>query len=221
MQSSDQCKIHECGKPVTARGWCNKHYRRWVETGSTDARPHHYPATCTAPGCERKYLASGWCSLHWSRMKNHGSLELPPQKPVPFEDRFWPKVDITGFCWLWNAATDKAGYGVVNLGGGKVNRAHRVAYELLVGPIPAGLHLDHLCRVRRCLNPDHLEPVTPRVNMARGFAPMAIAARTLTCKRGHSLQDAYLRPDNGGRQCRACIQIRSRKDWRDSTEQAS
>lgn len=84
--------------------------------------------------------------------------------------RFWAKVDIDppSGCWLWTGAVDEAtGYGRFWTADG-LGYAHRIAHELFVGPIPAGLDIDHLCRVRRCVNPAHLEPVTRRENLLRG-----------------------------------------------------
>ena len=82
------------------------------------------------------------------------------------EERFWSHVDITEDCWLWTASTN-FGYG--QFYAHKRNyRPHRYAYELLVGEVPDGLVLDHLCRVRHCVNPAHLEPVTHRTNINRG-----------------------------------------------------
>lgn len=176
---------------------------------------------CTVTGCDRPYRARGWCATHWWRMKHHGSLDTPPKTIIPLEDRFWPKVEATGFCWLWRGAIDNAGYGVVNVGGRRVNRAHRVSYEILVGPIANGLHLDHLCRVRHCLNPDHLEPVSPAENMRRGFAPAARVAATDLCGRGHSMADAYVRPGNGYRMCRVCQEARRKKRNHDRSKRAA
>ena len=85
-------------------------------------------------------------------------------------ERFWAKVvnDTETGCWLWSGATT-TGYGRFHLAMGlPLVVAHRFAYETLVGPVPAGLDLDHLCRVRRCVNPAHLEPVTRRENLMRG-----------------------------------------------------
>ena len=81
--------------------------------------------------------------------------------------RFWPKVDLTLDCWLWTACTTR-GYPTFSENGTNV-RGHRWAYEHFVGPIPDGLHLDHLCRTPLCVNPDHLEPVTPAENTRRSF----------------------------------------------------
>jgi hypothetical protein len=88
------------------------------------------------------------------------------------EDRFWPKVDQSGgpdSCWPW-LNRRKDGYGMFSRDRVTQVRAHRVAYELVVGPIPAGLTLDHLCVVRHCVNPAHLEPVTAIENVVRGHA---------------------------------------------------
>jgi len=80
--------------------------------------------------------------------------------------RFWSKVDCAD-CWEWTACTDGDGYGRFNIGG-RPWRAHRVSWALLVQDLPKGLYVDHLCRNRRCVNPDHLEPVPPVVNTKRG-----------------------------------------------------
>jgi hypothetical protein len=86
--------------------------------------------------------------------------------------RFWAKVEKTDGCWFWRARIIATGYGSFSLDGRKV-MAHRFAYELLVGPIPEDLELDHLCRVRHCVNPAHLEPVTHRENILRGMRAAA------------------------------------------------
>lgn len=121
-------------------------------------------------------------------------------------DRFWAKVDASGDCWLWLGSVHRTGYGSFwSPDEQRVVGAHRFAYELLVGPIPEGLQIDHLCRVRRCVNPDHLEPVTERVNILRGASPSAQAARRVLCKAGHPLDDREVtRLQAGRRLCRPC-----------------
>lgn len=121
-------------------------------------------------------------------------------------DRFWSKVDADGDCWEWTASVNvRHGYGQFHWKG-RPHRAHVLAWESLVGPVAEGHELDHRCRNRRCVNPDHLEPVTRRVNTLRSpTAPTAINARKTHCIRGHALRgtNLYVRP-NGHRNCRSC-----------------
>jgi hypothetical protein len=120
--------------------------------------------------------------------------------------RFWSRVDREAplGCWDWVAGKLSSGYGSFRTGN-RAHVAHRYAYEALIGPIPDGLQLDHLCRNRSCVNPDHLEVVTQRVNLARGVSPPAINARKTHCSRGHEFTDenTYRSPD-GYRGCRTC-----------------
>lgn len=124
-----------------------------------------------------------------------------------FAELFWSKVDKNGAngCWLWTGARLPKGYGIVAIHRPKPTtaKAHRVAYELLVGPIPAGLVIDHLCRVPSCVNPSHLEPVTNRENLLRGNGKSMVAHRLNRCGNGHSLADAYV-DGLGRRRCRDC-----------------
>ena len=103
-----------------------------------------------------------------------------PQKTV--EERFWEKVNKSApnGCWEWTAGLFATGYGGFQYGGRPV-AAHRWAYEALVGPIPEGLELDHLCRNRKCVNPAHMEPVTHKENTLRGEGPTAQNAKKQAC----------------------------------------
>lgn len=113
-------------------------------------------------------------------------------------------------CIIWTGAVTSAGYGSLWRGKGTA-LAHRVVYEEARGPIPAGMTLDHLCRNRRCVNPDHLEPVTNRENILRGTSPSAIHARKTHCPKGHPYDLANTRiRSNGARACRTCDQ----RAWR-------
>lgn len=120
------------------------------------------------------------------------------------EERFWSKVDKTNSCWFWASSMYPDGYGQFWLKPRKV-RAHRFAYELLVGPIPEGMVLDHLCRRRDCVNPEHLEPVTNRQNLMRGIGISSRNARAIKCIHGHpfSPENTHVAKD-GKRVCRTC-----------------
>lgn len=133
------------------------------------------------------------------------------------EDRFFKYVEKTESCWNWTASLRK-GYGRFSIKGESV-AAHRYSYELLVGKIPKGLHLDHLCRNRRCVNPAHLEPVTLQENLRRGegnASATKVSAynrrNKMTCRHGHlyDSMNTYHRPD-GGRDCKQCRSNRSLK----------
>ena len=111
------------------------------------------------------------CVMHDSRWQRYGDLTRGRLRRGTAEERFWPKVDKTETCWIWIGAIGTGGYGNFWVGPDRLSdrmRAHRFAYESMVGPIPEGLDLDHLCRNRACVNPAHLEPVTRRVNLRRG-----------------------------------------------------
>ena len=117
-------------------------------------------------------------------------------------ERFLSKVQVdpdTG-CHVWTAYLDRQGYGKFSANGRMV-LAHRFAYEQKRGAIPSGLQIDHLCRNRSCVNPDHMEPVTPRENMARGTNQAAFMAGTGRCRLGHTT--IYVDPQ-GFRACAVC-----------------
>ena len=120
-------------------------------------------------------------------------------------ERFWSKVDVSApnECWEWTAGRNSTGYGTFRIGR-DMRGAHRVAYELSVGPIPEGLQIDHLCRNVTCVNPAHLEPVTQRENSLRGVSPAAVNATKTHCPKGHEYTPENTEMDSGGRRCRIC-----------------
>lgn len=125
--------------------------------------------------------------------------------------RLSSKINVqTDGCWLWTAYCAPNGYGICWLNApGKL--AHRVVYQLLVGPIPPGLDIDHLCRVRNCVNPHHLEPVTRRENLRRG---VGVSSAMTHCRRGHPFdEDNTYWIDATRRQCRACKRERQRRSY--------
>jgi hypothetical protein len=184
--SKGECGIDDCGKPVDVRGWCRAHYRRWQRYGDP--------------------------------------LGLPPRALITVEDRLWPRVDKNGSvpacrpdlgpCWIWTGA-QAAGYGVIWVDRRNVG-THRVSYELLVGPIPEDLVLDHLCRNALCCNPAHLEPVADGVNILRGISPFALNAAKTHCPKGHRYdeQNTYHEPGRKGRQCKTCVRERQQEEAR-------
>lgn len=125
-------------------------------------------------------------------------------KPTAPPLRFWSKVHKTSSCWIWFAGKNQKGYGLFHVSSGKTQAAHRFSWEQLNGPVPKGLELDHLCRVRHCVNPAHLELVTHVENVRRGDAGINMASKT-HCPQGHPYDEknTYVH-NNGGRACRKC-----------------
>lgn len=141
-------------------------------------------------------------------------VEIAPSKvsqpPINASEsaRFWPKVRITEQCWLWVGAKDSNGYGrftrqfAKRLGYPTPDYAHRISYTNLVGQVPSGMELDHLCRNPGCLNPAHLEAVTHSVNILRATS----RENKTHCKRGHAYTEENTRRDKAGRKiCRVCM----------------
>ena len=133
---------------------------------------------------------------------------------LPMPDRFWSKVNKAGPipecrpdlgpCWTWTGGLS-GGYRSFWDTPSRVVKAHKWAYENEVGPVPAGLELDHLCRTPSCVRPSHLEAVPHRTNVLRGIGPSAQHARLIHCKRGHEFAPETTRTSRGKRECRICI----------------
>ena len=164
------CKADGCAvTKLKAFGLCNTHYMRLKRQGSTAdplPRPVNY---CSTSGCAKACKGDGLCEKHYMRQYRHGDPEttLYQRDAGPDETRWLAKVEVQSpGCWVWQTGLSN-GYGSYSPGG-KSKQAHIYVYELLVGPVPEGLELDHLCRVTACVNPDHLEPVTHLVNVHRG-----------------------------------------------------
>ena len=135
-------------------------------------------------------------------------------------DKYNKKINRTENCWLWTGEIDGKGYGVITISS-KRKRAHRIIYELLVGKIPEGLQIDHLCRVRNCVNPNHLEPVTQAENKRRNV-PFRKEVLKTHCKNGHefSEQNTKIRMRNGNpwRVCKKCKVITQVKYFKKKTD---
>jgi hypothetical protein len=171
---------------------------------------------CSVPECTMPRKGNGLCNTHYQRVLKRGTTDLPPR--LTREERFWVKVDkngplpefrpALGPCWLWTASLDRKGYG--KFADGKIDgktkmvQAHRFAYDLVKGSSPEGLDLDHLCRVRHCVNPAHLEPVTRRVNLMRGQTLPARQVMFTHCPQGHPYDEENTYWYGNNRKCRKC-----------------
>lgn len=223
------CKIEGCGKRVGGRGWCQMHYRRWQKFG--DPMPDVPPkrtkpeGPCRADGCSIGQVTMGYCNKHYQRLMKHGDVNHVSQIRSDNVARFWAYTDTSGgedACWPWHSP-DKNGYGSIFLNNSEKRYmlAHRFAYELLVGPIPEGLVIDHTCHRptecdlgtscphRRCCNPRHLEAVTTAVNNHRGNTWSGRNIRKTHCPQGHPYDEENTRRFNGVRVCRTCANAKT------------
>lgn len=119
------------------------------------------PNLCPIPDCNEAQESWNLCAEHLRLAVEHGTKKLMLMRPL--RERFWEKVDKSGDCWTWTGSMKSNGYGNIGVHG-KALYAHRVSYELHVGPIPRGLLIDHLCHNRACIRPEHLRAVTMKQN---------------------------------------------------------
>lgn len=176
------CKEQGCEGAVIARGWCTRHYQRWLKHGSpTGGQAGTRRALPRSASLEDRF---------WLRVNKNGpvSTRRPGLSP----------------CWVWTGGKNQRDYGQFHIGK-KLYLVHRLAYTWLVRPIPDDLTIDHLCFNTLCVNPDHMEPVPNRVNNSRGNSITARNARKTHCSKGHPYDEANTYwPPQGGRKCREC-----------------
>ncbi len=163
---------------------------------------------CSVDGCDQKFFSKTFCKAHYARNYKYGDpLKGGPRQGRSDSERFEALLTRNGDsdCWEWVGTLNASGYGRFRFRGSGAYLAHRASYEMHVGEIPDGLVIDHLCRNRSCVNPDHLEPVTDRENLIRGESVVAVGMRRDTCSAGHVLQGENLGKSSvGGRKCKAC-----------------
>lgn len=190
---------------------------------------------CSVEGCALSVDARGWCSTHYSRWRRTGSpVEAQYLRHQPDEVRFWHHVDRESNpdgCWEWTGSRNKQGYGRWAIKGVGSLRAHRMAYQYAVGPIPSGAHIRHHCDNPPCCRPDHLatgsrqDNTDDRESRGRNKIEIAITAsaaarRAAThCARGHEVNEANARWHSGKRHCRPCQAENARR--RRATDVAS
>jgi len=188
--------------------------------------------TCTVEGCTRPLAIKSRkiCGTHNARLRRNGTLEpkrtgfySQDSRSLSDDERFWQRVERKheSECWPWLGGVTGSGYGMFTHLPRKNGRmtqttAHRYAWLSSGGDIPDGWHIDHLCRNTVCVNPAHLEPVTPQVNTLRGVGPSAKNAERTECVNGHELDpdNVWLDGKRNSRHCRTC----SRRRWHEWNE---
>lgn len=231
MGDAKPCSVPDCPKPAEKRGWCGMHYTRQRRTGTTECdspRIRRTATICAVDGCPKPRSRRNWCSMHDARERLTGTTDAKP-KPT-LSERFWSRVDKNGPspeyrpdlgpCWLWTGAVSagrngQKGYGVFTDEKCRRSGAHACSYIISGRVIPKGYEVDHLCMVKLCVNPSHLEAVTQAENRRRADVAYGIRAAQTHCKHRHEYTPENTLWVDGGkhRACRTCTKARDAARW--------
>lgn len=161
----NNCSILDCEKKVVARGWCDKHYKRWQINGDPLYTEKPIDRICSVEGCDNKHRSIGLCSKHERRFRRNGHLDVHLKKYNSFIEAYLDQVITNGLsCWEWTGSKNPAGYGLVFYKN-EIMFIHRFSYMHFVGEIEEGNFICHHCDNPICSNPKHLFQGTNQDNI--------------------------------------------------------
>ena len=173
QRTKKQCSIDGCGSESRARGFCQRHYRRWHRHGDPHyAHPYSKAEVCSVEGCERKRTYKKYCPNHQYKFKKYGDPLAGKTYYKNPEDAISARSREEGSCLIWEGSKNHDGYGFISFQS-KTRMVHSVVWEMKYGKIPEGRQINHTCWNRDCVSVDHLEMVTRSQNSAYRSGPNA------------------------------------------------